>query len=170
MNTHSILSFSPSLSILTFSPHKTSPFPQSFIISQTLGFCSPKSLRTLAPNSPRLRASFKSSSSLYPIEPHLSDADDDDEEEEDEDDDEDVAADEYDDVSGDLSDGVEQTDYENAISIAVATEELTRQEEFKWQRVEKLCNEVRVFGEDVIDVDELASIHDFRIDKFQVYF
>ncbi|KAK7848101.1 dexh-box atp-dependent rna helicase dexh15 chloroplastic [Quercus suber] len=52
-------------------------------------------------------------------------------------------------------------------SIAVETEVLTRHEEFKWQRVERLCNEVKLFGEDIIDVDELASIHDFRIDKFQ---
>lgn len=38
---------------------------------------------------------------------------------------------------------------------------------FKWQRVEKLCNEVREFGVGIIDVDELASVYDFRIDKFQ---
>ena len=46
--------------------------------------------------------------------------------------------------------------------------ETTRHDGFKWQRVEKLCNEVREFGEEIIDVDELASVYDFRIDKFQV--
>ena len=43
-----------------------------------------------------------------------------------------------------------------------------RHDGFKWQRVDKLCNEVREFGADLIDVDELASVYDFRIDKFQV--
>uniref|UniRef100_A0A803MB60 DEAD/DEAH box helicase n=2 Tax=Chenopodium quinoa TaxID=63459 RepID=A0A803MB60_CHEQI len=37
----------------------------------------------------------------------------------------------------------------------------------KLQRVQKLCDEVREFGADIIDADELASIYDFRIDKFQ---
>ncbi|GAB2297281.1 DExH-box ATP-dependent RNA helicase DExH15 chloroplastic [Dionaea muscipula] len=39
--------------------------------------------------------------------------------------------------------------------------------ESKWQRFEKLCDQVREWGEEIIDVDELASIYDFRIDKFQ---
>ena len=178
MNTLSILSLShySSLSILTSSTlYRTTLFPQTFISSQTLGFCSPKSLRT--PNSPRFKASFNSPSSLYPIEPQLSDDEEEEEEEEEDedDDDDDVAADEYDVVSGEASDGVgvevELSDDEiGGASIAVETEVLTRHEEFKWQRVERLCNEVKLFGEDIIDVDELASIHDFRIDKFQVHF
>lgn len=32
---------------------------------------------------------------------------------------------------------------------------------------ERICNEVKQFGEDIINVDELASVYDFRIDKFQ---
>lgn len=180
MNTLSILSLShySSLSILTSSAlYKTTLFPQTFISSQTLGFCSPKSLRTPLPNSPRFKASFNSPSSLYPIEPQLSDDEEEEEEEEEDedDDDDDVAADEYDVVSGEVSDGVgvevELSDDEiGGASTAVETEVLTRHEEFKWQRVERLCNEVKLFGEDIIDVDELASIHDFRIDKFQVHF
>ncbi|KAL5100417.1 hypothetical protein RYX36_004744 [Vicia faba] len=88
--------------------------------------------------------------------------DEDDEEDEEEDDDEDIAADEYDDVvsvSGEVSDEGE----------TFGVDELTiRQDDgFKWQRVEKLCNEVREFGVGIIDVDELASVYDFRIDKFQ---
>ena len=180
MNTLPILSLShySSLSILTSSAlYKTALLPQTFISSQTLGFCSPKSLRT--PNSPRFKASFNSPSSLYPIEPQLSDDEEEEEEEEEDedDDDDDVAADEYNVVSGEVSDGVgvgvevELSDDEiGGASIAVETEVLTRHEEFKWQRVERLCNEVKLFGEDIIDVDELASIHDFRIDKFQVHF
>ena len=178
MNTLPILSLShySSLSILTSSAlYKTTLFPQTSISSQTLGFCSPKSLRT--PNSPRFKASFNSPSSLYPIEPQLSDDEEEEEEEEEDedDDDDDVAADEYDVVSGEVSDGVEvevelSDDEISRASIALETEVLTRHEEFKWQRVERLCNEVKLFGEDIIDVDELASIHDFRIDKFQVHF
>ncbi|KAF8775958.1 hypothetical protein HU200_004093 [Digitaria exilis] len=40
-------------------------------------------------------------------------------------------------------------------------------EEFKSRRVAKLVAEVREFGEDVIDYNELAGIYDFPIDKFQ---
>ncbi|KAL9275317.1 DExH-box ATP-dependent RNA helicase DExH15 chloroplastic-like protein, partial [Drosera capensis] len=42
-----------------------------------------------------------------------------------------------------------------------------RSGETKWQRVEKLRNHVREFGDGIIDFDELASVYDFRIDKFQ---
>lgn len=81
-----------------------------------------------------------------------------------------MAADEYNDVPGDImSDGLEQSDDEIDTSMAAA-EPSTRPEEFKWQRVEKLCSEVKVFGEEMIDDEELASIYDFRIDKFQVSF
>jgi hypothetical protein len=34
--------------------------------------------------------------------------------------------------------------------------------------VSKLVTEVREFGEDMIDYNELAGIYDFPIDKFQV--
>eukprot|EP00267_Zea_mays_P021926 XP_008646225.1 DExH-box ATP-dependent RNA helicase DExH15 chloroplastic isoform X2 [Zea mays] len=40
-------------------------------------------------------------------------------------------------------------------------------EEYKSRRVAKLVAEVREFGEDVIDYNELAGIYDFPIDKFQ---
>lgn len=152
----------PTLSILTSSTYRSSLYTQTLVLSQTLGFCSPKSLRTLS--SLFRVSSFKIQSSPYPVESRLYDAE---EEDEDEDDDDDVAADEYEDISGDVSDGVEQSDDEAEISVA-ATEVPMRHEEFKWQRVEKLNAEVREFGEDIIDVDELASIYDFRIDKFQV--
>lgn len=95
------------------------------------------------------------------MESQLSDVDEDD----DDDDDDDEAADEYD-VPGEASDGVED---EIETSMATSEAPASRSDEFKWQRVEKLCNEVREFGEELIDVEELASIYDFRIDKFQVY-
>lgn len=43
-------------------------------------------------------------------------------------------------------------------------------EEFKWQRIERIRNDVREYGDGIIDVDELASVYNFRIDKFQVTF
>ncbi|RDX81596.1 DExH-box ATP-dependent RNA helicase DExH15 chloroplastic, partial [Mucuna pruriens] len=67
-------------------------------------------------------------------------------EEEDEDEDDDViAADEYDDVLGDVSD-------EEAHLFS-------RHDRFKWQRVEKLYSKVREFNVEIINVDELASRH-----------
>lgn len=163
MNTLPILApaYPSTLPVLAFSTYTTSLYPQTPVISQSLGFCSPKLLGTL----PQSRSSIKSPSSLYPAEPQISDADD----YEDDDEDDDVAADEYYDISGDVLEGVEQSDDETETPIA-ATEAPTLHEESKWQRVEKLCNEVRDFGEYIIDADELASIYDFRIDKFQVYF
>jgi len=43
-------------------------------------------------------------------------------------------------------------------------------EEYKSRRVAKLVAEVREFGEDIIDYNELAGIYDFPIDEFQVSF
>ncbi|KAM0916030.1 hypothetical protein ACQ4PT_010438 [Festuca glaucescens] len=42
-----------------------------------------------------------------------------------------------------------------------------RSEDYKSQQVVKLVAEVREFGEDMIDYNELAGIYDFPIDKFQ---
>ncbi|KAJ6771272.1 ATP-DEPENDENT RNA AND DNA HELICASE [Salix koriyanagi] len=54
------------------------------------------------------------------------------------------------------------------ISVDASSSEVSNwREESKWQRVEKLCNEVKEFGNEIIDANELASIYDFRIDKFQ---
>ncbi|KAG4982422.1 hypothetical protein JHK87_027171 [Glycine soja] len=83
----------------------------------------------------------------------FSDAEEDEDDDEEEDPDQDnVSTDEYDDVSGEASDEADV---------------FARHGGFKWQRVDKLCNEVREFGANLIDVDELASVYDFRIDKFQ---
>lgn len=75
-----------------------------------------------------------------------------------------MAAEEYD---SDALGGFEQSYDEVDLSIET-TEISTPPEDFKWQRVEKLLSEVREFGEEIVDVDELASIYNFRIDKFQV--
>lgn len=109
-------------------------------------------------------------------------SDDENESEFDEEDEEnDVAAEEYDAVSGEIGEDSEQEEDEeddDVVSegsssgvgekISVGGSE-SRYEEFKWQRVERIRNEVREFGEEIIDVEELASIYNFRIDKFQVF-
>ncbi|KAF7850403.1 hypothetical protein BT93_L5536 [Corymbia citriodora subsp. variegata] len=123
---------------------------------------SPGFLRT----KPLLRARYKAPTPLLPDDSQLSDADE--EEEEEEEDGEEFAADEYDDVSGDAYDGTEQSEDETEASEDDAAASVRASfSESKSQRVEKLCNEVREFGSELIDVDELASVYDFRIDKFQ---
>ncbi|KAI7731826.1 hypothetical protein M8C21_028779, partial [Ambrosia artemisiifolia] len=91
-------------------------------------------------------------------------------EEDDEDDEE--AAEEYDvdvDIDGEFSE-VESEDEsgesdENNNNIIVVGE--GRFEEFKWQRIERIRNDVREYGDGILDVDELSSVYNFRIDKFQ---
>ena len=132
-----------------FSPNKNLPFlhPKTPIQSIGLGFCRLKRLRT----SPQFPSSYKFPRSLFPSENQLSDA-------EEEDDDDDEAADEYEDVSGEVSVDDEQSDDEFEGSEDDDPEPKSRFEEFKWQRVERLRNEVREYGAEIIDVDELASI------------
>ncbi|XP_058192938.1 DExH-box ATP-dependent RNA helicase DExH15 chloroplastic [Rhododendron vialii] len=160
--------------ISAFHPSKTSPFlhpaktPTPTLVEPLLGFCSLKPLRTSTPNhSPHFPASYKFPRSLFPSEPQISD------DFEDDDDDDEEAADEYDDVPGEVLDGGELSE-EDEVESPVddddddgALEGKPVFEEFKWQRVERVLNEVREFGEEIIDVDELASIYNFRIDKFQ---
>lgn len=117
-----------------------------------------------------------------PVESQISDEGEDDEEEEDEEEeeeeedddaDDEEAAEEYGVISAEVSDGGEESEYESfdaANSIDVAREDKLKFEEFKWQRVERICRDVREFGEGIIDANELASVYNFRIDKFQVNF
>lgn len=162
-NTLSILSspyiskFNPSL----FPPH----------LPQTLGFyCLQKPKPKPKPrsfNSFRLLSFSNSPNSFIPAESQLSDADNDEEEEyeddEDDDEEEDEAADEYDDILEAIE---EETETE--ISVDASSSEVSNwRKESKWQRVEKLIKEVKEFGNEIIDANELASIYDFRIDKFQ---
>lgn len=83
-----------------------------------------------------------------------------------------MAAEEYDAVSGEIGGDSERDEDEEDDDVSEASSVVgggqPRYEEFKWQRVERIRNEVREFGEEIIDVEELASVYDFRIDKFQV--
>ncbi|KAK6160076.1 hypothetical protein DH2020_003457 [Rehmannia glutinosa] len=167
------LSISSSLSHPPFTLHsikKLSPFPllKPFLHFQPLQFFHSK-------NHSHFTAPYKFPSSNFPIESssQLSDDDNEAEFDEEEDEDDDVAAEEYDAVSGEIGEDSEQDEdeeddevLEGSSGIGVSGSD-SRYEEFKWQRVERIRNEVREFGEEIIDVEELASIYNFRIDKFQ---
>ncbi|WCJ21739.1 DExH-box ATP-dependent RNA helicase DExH15 chloroplastic [Euphorbia peplus] len=151
MNTLSILS-SPSISSFKRSSSSFFTIPSS----SKLGF-----FFLNPPFSPhRFPVSFNSPRSPIPFESQLSDLEEEDDDDDDDNDDEE-AAEEYDYVPELISD---VTDEEPEIS---ADEVPTFRMESKWQRVDKIRTEVKQFGSDIIDVDELASIYDFRIDKFQ---
>lgn len=62
----------------------------------------------------------------------------------------------------------EEREREPAQHAAAGAGPSPRSEEHKWQRIERLLSEVREFGAGIIDFEELASIYDFPIDKFQV--
>ncbi|KAJ8491440.1 hypothetical protein OPV22_013161 [Ensete ventricosum] len=101
--------------------------------------------------------------SASPIKEQLSDTDED---EEDDDDDE-VTAMEYDDgLLADVDQEDEEREGETALLAAEAGPS-AKFEEHKWERVTRLLAEVREFGEDIIDYEELAGIYEFPIDKFQ---
>ncbi|CAH9146624.1 unnamed protein product [Cuscuta epithymum] len=107
----------------------------------------------------------------FPFECQVSDEKEDNKEEyeEGEYDDDEEAAEEYEVISAEASDGDEESEHkiETEDSIGVVEEDQLRFEEFKWQRVDRVCKDVREFGEEIMDVHELASIYNFRIDKFQ---
>ncbi|XP_027772858.1 DExH-box ATP-dependent RNA helicase DExH15 chloroplastic isoform X2 [Solanum pennellii] len=145
-------SLSPSNSI-------TSRSPSPFLHIQTLRFCSVKSIQKNTFTSTS-RIFYKFPSSIFPAESQ----DEDEEDDEDDDDDDEEAAEEYDEVYAEVSDGDEDSEDELESSVS---DEMLNIEESRRQRVEKLRNEVREFGDGIIDVNELASIYSFRIDKFQ---
>nr|GEV10459.1 DExH-box ATP-dependent RNA helicase DExH15 chloroplastic [Tanacetum cinerariifolium] len=88
-------------------------------------------------------------------------------EEDDEDDDEEEAADEYEGVVVVDDDEFEDDDDDDDVEDGDELESKSGFEEFKWQRIERIRNDVREYGDGIIDVDELASVYNFRIDKFQ---
>lgn len=154
-----------SLSILSstplFSTTKRAAGPRLHALPQSLGFFRRQSVLSSLP----FRVSFKPPRSPLPAESQLSDVDD---EEEDDDDDYEVA-DEYEYVSDEELDDVLQilrSDDEDETGVSVDSAD--RHKESTWQRVEKLCNLVKEFGKEMIDVDSLSAIYNFRIDKFQV--
>lgn len=70
----------------------------------------------------------------------------DDEDCQDVDDGDDVIVDEYVDISDELSDKIEQSEESTTFEIAVVIIEISiRIKEFKWPRVQKLCNKVSVW-------------------------
>ncbi|KMT07198.1 hypothetical protein BVRB_6g155210 [Beta vulgaris subsp. vulgaris] len=149
--------FTPlSLSSFTLLPSSHS---SSTIQFSKLGFCSPKLLRIS-----QFHPSFQSPNSLSSVENQLSDADEDEFDDED-----DEAAEEYDEISGDVSEtsGDLEEDDEVDTQEAELNASFWSSNDSKLERVQKLCDEVKEFGSGFIDVDELASIYDFRIDKFQ---
>ncbi|KAL1213697.1 DExH-box ATP-dependent RNA helicase DExH15 [Cardamine amara subsp. amara] len=113
--------------------------------------------------------SFKSLNSLTPSQSQLSEEyeeeEDEEEEEEEDEDEDDEAADEYDNSSDEIRNS--DDDDEAEFSVDLPTESARQRVEYRWQRVEKLRSLVRDFGVEMIDIDELISIYDFRIDKFQ---
>ena len=152
-------------------------------ISQTLAFCcffpKPSSLSlnsrgflTFASPTKDHRDQRKDQELLSPSDPSEDDEEEDDDDEDDEEDDEAVAAaEEYDVALGAISEEDEDEDGEGGDeefgdSRASSGSEL--KEEDTLERVERLIAQVRELGEDIIDFEELASIYDFPIDKFQV--
>lgn len=171
MNSLSSISSLKTFSFFSLSTSKPSSSFKFHSLSQTLDFCILKQLSL--PNLIQFQASYNGPKSVISAGPKFSAADGEEEEEidynedDDDDDEEEEVADEYDDISGGISDEFQQSEDEFETSVN-STDTSTRRGEFKWQRVEKLCNEVKEFGDELIDVDELASVYDFRIDKFQV--
>ncbi|KAJ8569869.1 hypothetical protein K7X08_006446 [Anisodus acutangulus] len=106
--------------------------------------CSTSELEGFVPLSSKSRTFYKFPKSVFPVE---------------------EAAEEYDVVYGEVSDGDDE-DSEDEIESSDSGEVLNI-EESRRQRVEKLRDEVREFGDGIIDANELASIYSFRIDKFQ---
>ncbi|KAL8518883.1 hypothetical protein ACS0TY_010011 [Phlomoides rotata] len=161
-------SLSPSLSPLYRLP--SSPLLKPFLHFKPLQRFHPK-------NRSYFRAPYRFPISVLPIGSSSQLSDDEIEAESDDEDEDDVAAEEYDVVSSEIGedsehDEEEEEEEENddvleGNSIIGEKNSQSRYEEFKWQRVERIRNEVREFGEEIIDVEELASVYNFRIDKFQ---
>lgn len=88
----------------------------------------------------------------------------DDEEYEEEDEEDDGAAEEYVDLAGNSNSEGEDDD---SGTLASVSQPLTWSEDPIWKRVDRLRSQVRELGDGIIDLEELASIYDFPIDKFQ---
>ncbi|XP_020090516.1 DExH-box ATP-dependent RNA helicase DExH15 chloroplastic [Ananas comosus] len=150
------------------------PLPFFYRPFRDLGF---RRSKTLGPSNARrlllLPLSRKNPSDVAsPLKNQFSDGEEEEEEEEEEDDDEDdddgEAAEEYD--VGVLLDGSEEEGEEReggSGELDVAPGPSPRSEEHKSHRVERLITEVREFGQEIIDFEELAGIYDFPVDKFQ---
>ncbi|CAA2996673.1 Hypothetical predicted protein [Olea europaea subsp. europaea] len=127
------------------------------------------------PQIPRFqfKTSYKYPKLIFPIKSHsqLFKEGNEVETDENEEDDDDVVAKECDIVSGKLGiESEEEKEYEEVAVERSNANEINdnemKLEEYKWQRVERLQNEVRESGEEIINIVELSSICIFVIDKF----
>ncbi|MQL80165.1 hypothetical protein Taro_012599 [Colocasia esculenta] len=103
----------------------------------------------------------KHSRSSLPVGEQFSDEEDDEE-------DDDEAAEEYGDELLEVSEEEEEGAEEAAV-VGAVVDGVWRSgfEEHKWQRVARFLADVREFGGEIIDLEGLASIYDFPLDKFQ---
>ncbi|XP_042399064.1 DExH-box ATP-dependent RNA helicase DExH15 chloroplastic-like [Zingiber officinale] len=101
--------------------------------------------------------------STSPIKEPLSDADEDEEYEEDEE----ISAPEYEDGISTESDQEDEDGEPEATLLESESGQYNESEEQKSEKVARLLAEVREFGQEIIDYEELAGIYDFPIDKFQ---
>ncbi|KAI3824944.1 hypothetical protein L1987_06417 [Smallanthus sonchifolius] len=152
----------PKLQISRYSLHhyfKFKTHPQNI-----LPFCSRNSSQNRKQKSLHFQIKCKFPSSNYEVEEsQVSDTEEDDEDDEE-------AAEEYE-VVGEFSQEIEaysEDEAESDESIgSEGDDNKSRFEEFKWQRIERIRNDVREYGGEILDVDELSSVYNFRIDKFQ---
>ncbi|KAL5704251.1 hypothetical protein ACHQM5_022702 [Ranunculus cassubicifolius] len=158
------------MQFLSSPTHLLTSFPFLPFFSNTLSPYSSLKSHKLGFQFPKLNTTSTFQVHRNPIQKQLSDQDD---EEEEFDEDEDIAADEYSEFLVEASDAEDEEEDDDDVDESASNNEATvttpsRYEEHKWQRVERLRNEVKEFGEGIIDIEELISIYDFRIDKFQV--
>ncbi|XP_078174311.1 DEAD/DEAH box helicase isoform X1 [Carex rostrata] len=143
-------------------------FPFSSLHFRSLGFLqfNPKVPLRITPI--RSRKSSKEQLSLPHNEFELESGGEDEEDEEDDEfdeyEDDDIAADEYS-IDSDASEEEEGDEEGWSDSDTVAS--FRQSEEDKADRVNKLLEQVREFGAEIIDYQEVAAIYDFPIDRFQ---
>lgn len=161
-----------SLSLCLCSSSLTPIFPFSSLHFRSLGLLqfNPKLPLRITPI--RSRNSSKEQLSLphneFELESGGEDEDDEEDDEFEEYEDDDIAAEEYT-IDSDASEEEEEED-EEGWSDSDTVAPLRQSEEDKADRVNKLLEQVREFGAEIIDYQEVAAIYDFPIDRFQVYF
>ncbi|XP_020244941.1 DExH-box ATP-dependent RNA helicase DExH15 chloroplastic isoform X2 [Asparagus officinalis] len=154
---------SSELSSLFLSPPLSPPK-----ISQTLYFLCRfpipnPSLRLCHRRSPAFAFAFSSKNPqhqdlLSPSDP----SEDEDEDDDDDDDDEAAAVEEYDEALVEVS---EEEEEEFGVELTSSRSEV--KEGNKLQRIERIFALVKELGDDILDFDEIASVYDFPVDKFQ---
>ncbi|KAD7478868.1 hypothetical protein R6Q59_005323 [Mikania micrantha] len=108
----------------------------------------------------QVRTNHKFPRSVFSVgESQVSDTEEDDEDDEE-------AAEDYE-VVGEIEEDSEDEVESDENFVVEGDDNKSRFEEFKWQRIERVRNDVREYGDGILDVDELSSVYNFRIDKFQ---